>query len=297
MSREAAMAVIAGTQAEATPTVAETTQVAPSETQSSPPAQDLESSRLAMYAKKEAKLVKDRQELERSRKELEEKVSGFNPILEKGKKFEELLSTDIVEALKYMGKSDTEILNFIARASEGQAAPSPEEIARSAAADEIKKFHVEQSEKEKKAQETKNTQLVTRFKSDISKTVKAGAETLEYCNFHGPAAEDLIYETTLAILERDKELISPKEAAELVETYYAEQDKAMNTLKKRRPLIDAIRAAEETKKTEVVAAPTQRALTNRATPTAASTANGQRRETPSEKRMRLENMLRAGLRK
>lgn len=292
MSRDSALAVLSG---ETPSPVAEVTSV---ETPVAPlePAKDLESSRLALFAKKEAAIVRDREEFKKQRQEWEEEKGRFKPLMEKGQRFEELIKSDAVEALRLMGMTDAQILNTFANVTGEKAPTPPEELARIAAQEEIKKFQEQEAAKAADAEAKRHASILDKFNKDITKTIAADPDKFEYCKYYGPVAEGLIHETVAEVLKAEGQLISIKEAAELVENYYEEQDKAMSSLKKRTPEKKTIEAAKSDAKMAMDKYnQNAKTLTNKAAATTASTI--QKTETRAEKRERLENMLRNGLSK
>lgn len=245
----------------------------------------MESTRFAHLAKKEAELVKQRAEFKKEQETLTSEREKMKEIHQKLQQFEDMRVKDPVAALKLAGFSETDLFNFIAQAEDKS---TPEEKAVRAAQAEIKKFQDEQAKKEKDAEEKRNAEAIDKFRKDISGHVASDKDKYEYCNYNGPLAEELIYETVAAVLEDSKELISVQEAAEMVESFYEEQDKAMATLKKRQPKVEATpapEAKEEPLKSQVAARPTtpSKTLSSKTTATVGSTTIP-RKETPQEKR-------------
>lgn len=299
MSRDSAMAALTGTPAPTAPVLTEVPVTTAEEvvhtTTNADPVKDLESSRLALFAKKEAAIVRRDQELKKRELDLQDKLDRAKPFFEKGQKFEELKDSDGVEALRVLGYSDAQILNLVARATEEKKEPSTEEQARLAAQEEISKFKEQEAAKQQEIESAKHRQVLKQFSERITKTISDEPEKFEYCNYEGPAAEGLIHETIAKVLKDSdgKDLMSIKEAAELVESYYEEKDKGMSSLKKRNPVKKDVATATSDAK-EAIAKIQQNAktLTNKATVTSAATIK--KPETRSEKRERLENWLRNG---
>ncbi len=254
--------------------------------------QKLDSTRFAHLAKKEAELVKQREAYKQERLKFEQEREPLVAAQKRLQEFEELKQKDALAAMKLAGFTDTDILNYFASLEDTS---TPEEKAARAAQAEIKKFQDEQAKQKSEQEAQLNQKALDQFKSDIQKQLSSDLEKYEYCNFHGPLAEDLIYETVAAVLEESKELISVQEAADLVENYYEEQDKAMSTIKKRTPAEAVAHAKEQIKEVEQLRAevsPGQpgrsqaKTLSSRATATS-NAAIPNRKETPSEKRERL----------
>lgn len=268
---------------------------------------DLVSSRIAKIAKKESEY---REKQETHKKQLEEfhkQKSEFDPFYERYKKFEELKTKDPVEAIRLLGLTNTDFINF-AVAEEDKS--TPEERAQKAAQTEIEKFKKEQSEKESAASKQRNDETITQFKKNIGIAIKTDAEKFEFCNFYGESAEDFIFEIVNEAFQADVKSdpdnpdlqpMTATAAAELAENYYEEHYKSMSALKKATPkqILEEIREEqanpkkEEPLRAEVKPGMPARTLTNKANPTIAATAK--KLETPSAKRERLIAALKAGV--
>jgi len=263
----------------------------------------------ANLAKKEAEIVKLQMDLKRQREEFEPEKKKVQDIIKAANEFDTLRKTDPVAALKKLGYTDTEIFNWMA--TQEKTEPTPEEkaiAAATAAADaKIKAWQDEQTKKEQLAQEQLDNKTLGSFKSGISSLIKSDPVKYEYCAYKGAAAEALIYETVLqsVIQTQGKDVISAKEATELVEAFYEEEDKGMATIKKRTPAQVEATKKTGTERTSVVdpnspgakdARPViqrTRPVSNSARATVASTT-AKKPETPTEKRERLMNQLRNG---
>lgn len=261
-------------------------------------------------AKKEAEIVRKQQELKKQEEAFLAQKKQADELISRGQKFEELKKSDIIEAMRYAGFTDTDIFNFFAQAQK-PVEPTPEEkaaeLAKKSAQEVIDEFKKTQAEQNQQLEAQKTEQVLKGFKDGIGKSISANAEKYEYCAFEGPAAEALVYELILQSVEdsKGKSYIPVEEAIELVENYYEERDKGMAALKKRQP---AQAPAEQPKgpvRTRTVDPSSPglatakeriqrtRTLSNSATATVASTA-APKRETPSEKRARLEAWLKTG---
>lgn len=258
-----------------------------------PPGQDtpqqiaqLDSTRFSHLAKKEAELQRQRAELKQGQTQLMTERQKMQEIQTQLNSFNELKTKDPVAALKHLGFSETDLFNFIA-AQEDRA--TPEEKAQKAVQTEIQKFKDEQSQKEQELINRRNTETLQEFRQNITKTISSDPETFEYCNYHGPLAEDLIYETVAAVLETEKVVISVKEAAEMVEKYYEDQDNDMKTLKKRQPKVEEpVKQPPEQIKPQVSPRPMPaRTLSSKTGATIASTVSKPVNETHDQKKARL----------
>lgn len=217
--------------------------------------------------------------------------------LERYKKVDELRGTDIVAALRAGEFTEQDIAKYYQEISKELP---PEEIARKTAQEVIDKENKVRAET--KAAEDKKIQdrALDQFRTQIDKHILAEPDKLEYCNWYGDAAKQLIEDTVAACLEKDGEIIPVSEAAELVEQFYEEQDQKMSTLKKRAPKTQtattpdkaqvAPKPAAPDSNVKITAAPDARAksvtMTNRLTPTVTQAA-APKNETPEAKKERL----------
>lgn len=262
--------------------------------------ESLSSDKFAQFAKKEAKLQREREALATEKKAMLESKAKYDDVEKKFRDFENLRQTDPIAAMKLAGFSDTDIFNVYAKAEQDKkASESPEAKAIAAADARIKEFEEKQAKQAEEAKKATDDATLKRFRSDITKTVTSDKDKYEYCNFNGPYAEDLIYVTMENIvkeLKPDESMPSLSEVADMVETYFEEQDKSMNSLKKRGYKPVEVQA-------EVEAAPTpitrSKTLSNKIAPTVASTAGAvSKRESPAEKKARLVKQIQEhGLRK
>ena len=291
MSKETAMAIATGVPVAAP-------QETPIETPQAPSQPSPDSRSFAHLAKKEAELQKERQSFLAEKSKLEEANKQYNEYLNKKKE-------DPIAALKMLGFSESDIFNYMAAAApvEKTAEEKAIEAAAAEADRRIKAFEETQAKKEAEAQKQADNSLIQTYKSDVAKAIQADPITFEYCNYHGPLAQDLIYETVLAVVKESggKDVPTPLEAAQMVEEFYEEQDKAMMNLKKRQPKSAPVeepkkdpertRTVVEKPKTDDIPKPT-RTITRNATVTAASARN--LTETREQKRERLIEKLRGG---
>jgi len=255
---------------------------------------DLESTRFAHLAKKEAELQRQREAFKREQTQFMSERQKNQAIQDQLNQFNTMKVKDPVAALKLIGFSEKDLFNFIAAQEDKR---TPEEKARAAAQDEIKKFTDSQAADLAKQQEEKNREVLGNFRQSIKATIASDKDKYEFCNFHGPLAEDLIYETTKAVLIEDLKAdpnakpISLQEAADMVEQFYEEQDKEMNTLKKRqgKPVEPQAPVKEEPLKPQVSPRPSapRPTLSNKTGATVASTISKPANETPDQKKARL----------
>ncbi len=264
-----------------------------------PPPANLDSDRFAHLAKKEAAIQKEREALKAEREANAAEKARYEEVGAKYRSFEEMRVKDPIAAMKLAGFTDTDIFNFYAKAQEdAKAKDTPEAKAVAAAEAKIKEFEDRQAKAQEAQRAESDAGVIKRYQSHISRVVTGDKDKFEFCNFNGPVAESLIYDTVVAHFEATKdpktgqgEVLSPQEAAEMVEKYYEDQDKAMSALKKRGGKV-------ETAPPEPPPAipPASKTLTNKVTPTVASSIP--KAETREQKRERLINDIKTnGLRK
>lgn len=299
MSRESAMAVATGT---TTPDAVVAAGVE-SATAVESTKDELVSTRIAHIAKFEAKKREEQEALKRDREEFNKSKSEFDPFYAKYKEFEAMRAKDPVAAIKMLGFSDTDYVNFVA-AQEDKS--TPEEKAAKVADAKIAEFKAEQAKKEKEAEAKRDQEAQDEFRKDIGTTIKADPEQFELCNYYGEAAEALIFKTIQQGYEEDLKTnpeakpMSLEDAAKLVEGYYEDFHVEANKLKKfnktaEAPKEEPVAKKEEPLKAEVKPGMPPRTLTNRVAPTAAAASPAAKKESPAEKRARLERWLATGV--
>lgn len=263
----------------------------------------------ANLAKKEAEIVRQQMELKKERETFGTEKQKVQEILKAANEFDALRKNDPVAALKKLGYTETEIFNWMAAQEKTELTAEEKAIAaaKEAAAAEIKAFKDADTLEKQKAQEQLDQKTLGSFKSGISSLIKANPIKFEYCAYEGAAAEALIYETVLqsVVASKGKDVISAQEATELAEAYYEEKDKGMAALTKRKPAVSETDTKKEPERTRTVdpnspgaatakaTVQRNRSINNGARATVASTT-AKKPETPTEKRARLENMLRNG---
>lgn len=281
------------TPAAATPAPKDPTAVPPVDPTAPPAvATDPQDEKFQQFAKQQAAIQKDRDALKAERAKMQEDLTRVEAVRKQWQDFETMKAKDPLGAMKLAGFSDTDIFNFYAKAEEAKKfADTPEAKAQALAKAEIDKFKQEQETKAQADQATNDARVISNFKSQISQAVSSDKDKYEFCNHYGAEAEALIYATVEQVLKDSNEVLTPAEAADMVESFYETRHKTASSLKKITPQA----AAEPTP--EPVPEPTGRkTLSNRVTATVASSAP--KKETYAEKRQRLENMIRTqGLRK
>lgn len=257
------------------------------------------STQLSHLMKKEARLQTDKEAFKKEQEEFKALKARVQEVYDKAENFEKTRKVDPVKALKELGFSEKEIIDYL---SIDDPELSPEERAQRAAQAEIKKFRDEEAEKALQARKNNDSQLVEKFKKDVSALIQADLEKYELCAHYGPAAEQLIFD--IAVEEaKEKRPIDIASIAEDVEKFYIEDFDSVKKLKKLTPHEEAIvEEAKEIQRSRVVHPPQEivkpraTTLTNKITATSASLAKPTDRvETRDEKRARLEQMIRGGL--
>lgn len=305
MSKESAMAVATGSSP--APTSTPTPTAAPAGGLSLVPPQPpaLPSSQFSQVAKKEAEIVRERQALKAERDAIAAERAKYEPIAQKYSDFLKQKETDPVAAMKMMGFSETDIFNYMAAQQPEEVSPEQRaaQAAEAAAEAKIKEFEETQKQRALREQKESDDAVVRSYRNDVSKVIAGNPEKFEFCNFVGPEAEDLIYETVLACVAKSdgKDVPTAEEAAQMVEDYYEERDRAMNGLKKRQPKEEPVAVPQTPKNTRVrtlSSAQDQlrpgRTLGTNATASVAALKPAVTHETFAQKRERLIEKLRNG---
>lgn len=310
MSKESAMTMITG--ATVAPSVAT---IPPASTVADAPAVPVEtpkapsSSEFAKMAKKEAERVRREQDFKKQQEEFAKEREQVQKIKAEYDNFQQTKVKDPVAAMKQLGFTETEIFNWLA--NEAKPEMTAEEKAAKAAADateaKLKEFQELQTKREQEAQIQKDQKLVQNFRSEIAKTVSANKNEFKLSALNGSVAEELAYETVVETLKASngEDLLSPKEAMEMVENYYKgvyeDMKKALEPAQEASPPVETKKQPERSRTVSAPAGSTPvkpsishtRTLTNQATQTMASSA-ARRNETASQKRERLIERLRTG---
>jgi len=302
MSKAAAMALMTGLPASShevkpsllTPDVPASGN-ADSQPEAAAPKEELQSSRLAILAKKEAALIKEREALKKDREQYLKDKEVADGYLKRGKEFDETFSKDKKAALKLLGYTDTDIVNFMAEADIKE--PTAEDIARRVAKEEAQTLRDEMAKEKAENQTAYNNRLVTGLKTDIKNSIKDNPDKYDFCTFEGPEAETMAYQVIVDELKETGKLLSHTDALDIVEELLEEQDK------ERRARIKKLQAAKTDALSSDKSAPTSlkdaeplksnakpKTLTNAIAPTTAASV-APRSETRDQKKQRLVNAL------
>lgn len=297
MSKQAAMALATGQPVtEVTPSLI--TPDLPPPSDAAPVAPEvkngLASDRIALLAKKEAKIVARDLEIKKREAELKEIEAKYKATIDEVENFKTKRKSNPIEALKEIGFTETEIVNYIA--AQENKEPTTEEIAKKIAAEELDNYKKEQAEIAAKAEKAKNEATIKEYRADIVAAIKSDPEKYEFSNFYAAESEDLGYRLALEYARLGEEPPTPKQIAESVEWYYEQKDKEMTEKIKKRQLVQKtsdLPVKEEPLKPRVNPQPTpSKTLTNKVAATTASTMV--RRETFEQKKQRLIESLKNG---
>lgn len=273
----------------------------------------LESDRFARLSQREAKLQQEREQIKREREEARQDRERALAVKQQYDKFQELKKIDPIAAFKELGFTETDFVNW---AAEQNKEVTPEEkmaqVAQKTAAEQLEAYKKEQAEAQAKLQYEKDMSAVNGYKQSLAKMIQDNAEKYPGTHFQGEAGAAMVYDSVLQYIkenpnDNDDPVTIAKDMLELYENYQTEEFLEMAKLPKYRDKLKAFMTPQEPPlKPEVSPRPTRtRTLDNAAlvqkripspsnkdTATVASTAS--KRESPSEKRARLENWLRNG---
>lgn len=299
MSKETAMAALTGTTPLDVPRETIQTDQSPGLAVVDAP-KELDSSRFANLAKKEAKVVADREAYKAERAQFEAEREKLREVQKQISDFEALRKADPVSALKGIGFTETDIFNFLSASEKKEL--TPEEQAKKVAQEVVDNYAKTEQEKQEKARGERDAKIIEKFKGDITAQLKAGSEKYWRLAKQGEVGEYLIYQSIQNEAENMKEgdtLSSIEEVMQQLEDQYKwEYEQMLAEEKKRSPQAQvAVDQAVENNKVDEVAAKAvvqkPKTITSNATATIASTTV-KKKETSSEKRERLMNILRNG---
>lgn len=256
----------------------------------------LHSTQLSHLAKKESKLIAEREAFKKEQEAFNDLKSKVQAIYDKAQTFESTRKSDPLKAMKELGFTEKEIVDYLSLEDAPKA--TTEEIVQA----ELKKFQEEQLKKQAEAQKANDDVLISKFKTQLNSIVASNPEKYELCAYHGAMAEDIMFEIAVEEAKEGK-MPDVKSIAEDVEDFYYQQFESMRKLKKLSPREEAILQSSKTPERSRVVHPPQdivkpktTTLTNKIAPSVASLSKSiSKTETREEKRARLENMLRGGL--
>jgi succinate dehydrogenase flavin-adding protein (antitoxin of CptAB toxin-antitoxin module) len=297
MSRETALAMATGTPS---PTPAPVVEAVVSDQSpgvvEAAPKESLESTRFSHLAKKEAELQRQREEFKKEREAILAEKEKVKPVWEKIQEFEKLKASDPVAAIKLLELSETDLFNYINAQQENL---TPEEKARRAAQEEIRKFQEQSAAEKAKTEEERNNRIINEFKGKITEAINSDKDKYEFSSHprYIKESEEIAFEFTKACIEGGQDAPTAQECADYVEQYWelyhSEIGDLMKNVKKLAPKTPpAVENKDEPLRPQVNPRPTPKTLTNKTTATVASTVD-RAKETPSQKRERLMSALRA----
>lgn len=253
-----------------------------------------QSSQLAHLAKKEQKLQFEREAFKKEQEEFKALKLRAQEFYDKAKAFEDTRKLDPIKAMKDLGFTEKEIIDYLSQ--EEAPKPTTEEVVQA----ELKKYKDEEIKKAQEIQKANDTVLVQKFREQLTSTIAAEPEKYELCAHHGAVAEEIMFE--IAVEEaKSGQTPNVKSIADEVEDFYLQQYQAMSKLKKLTPKEEALLEAKQPERTRVVHPPQEvvkpkpTTITNRLAATSAALIKpSSRTETREEKRSRLEAMIRNG---
>lgn len=265
--------------------------------------ESLASTQLSHLAKKEAKLLAEREALKKEQEEFKSLKAKVQEVYDRAQAFEETRKKDPIKALRDLGFTEQEIVDYLSVEDE-QAKLSPAEQAQKAAEEAIKKFREEEAQKLEDEKKRRQEAELQQVKSGLSAQLTQNPDKYKLSKLAGAAAEEIM----LGIyLEEVKEGLKPnlESLADEVEQFYLSQYEEMKKLME--PEAPAVqetpKAAPERSRVvhapEAAPRPRPTTLTNKLAATTAALAKPavSRPETREEKRARLEAMIRRGFSK
>jgi len=312
LSRESAIASVATSATPATPSPeSQDPSLSNGITNSEPtenvtPSEGLQSSAFSQMAKKEAEFVRRQEEFKRERESVLAEKEKIKSIQSEYEEFVSLKSKDPIAAMKKLGFSEADIINYLAGEEPEELSPEAkmQKAAEEAAEKRFKEYEDAQTKKALEVQAQANERTISEFKGQISQSLEQNAEKYKFCAHHGEEAQDLIFGIIeeAAIQSEFKEALTIEEASELLEGYYVEKFESMAALRAPAPVPDQAPPVTPPAQQRPLSAPEgpprsanppTRTLTNSATASLAST-KPRAPETRSEKRERLMQALRNG---
>lgn len=240
MSKEAALQML-GVESQPTPSLITGEQPKPEsqDVKVEAPA-DLDSARFAALARKEAEFVKRQQAFKTDLDKFGAERTQVQDILKKRDQFEETRKQNPIEALKLIGFSETEIMNFLAAQEKPELTPEEQakEIATKTAQEILAADKKAQLEAQEKAQIAQDESTITEFKKGMGSLVGADPEKYEYCSYYGENALEIAYSFIEQAFKdsNGEDCPTAQEAIEATEQFYEEKDKEMTAKIKKRSL-------------------------------------------------------------
>ena len=200
--------------------------------------QQLRSSEFSAFAKKETEIVRAREQLRLEKEQIASQKEELKGIYEKYNQYEQTKAKDPIAALKQLGFSETDVLNYLASGDESQL--TPEQVAAKTAAEiadsKIKEFQDSQTKLAQEEAEKRNLQTINEYKSDLGRVLELNREKFPLSAHYGKAAQDLAFDTVVQILNdsQGQDPITHEEALELVESYYDYEFEEMSTIRGKR---------------------------------------------------------------
>jgi hypothetical protein len=179
--------------------------------------------RFTQLAKKEAAIVKEREAIKRQQSEMNTKLKQVEEINQKIQQFENLKQTNKIEALKMLGFTETDIFNALAESPQETPESKMEKIAEA----KLQEYQKKQQEQAAKVQSANDAKVIDNFKQSIGKKMATDPQKYEFLNFHGPAAQEQVFELIETHFKNEGELMPLQEALDAVEEFYEQSAREM----------------------------------------------------------------------
>lgn len=180
--------------------------------------------RFTQLSKKEAALVKERQAFKREQEALQSERKKIEEVNKRVQEFENLKKANALDAIKYLGFTDTDIFNALASVPE----PTAEDKMKKVVQDELSAYQKMQQEKASQAQAEQDKKIIGNFKTNIMQTITKDPSKYEFCNYHGEAAKEQVFELIETHFKESGEVIPLNEALDIVEEFYESTAKEMS---------------------------------------------------------------------
>lgn len=261
----------------------------------SEPSQSVNSEKFARLAKKELILQKERNAIREEREKIKD-------IQKKIEEFEKKKKESPIEALKEIGFSDTDLMNALS--GEEKKPLTTEEVTKKIVEEEISNFKKQEEEARAKVKEEENQKIVNDYKKSIGDFINTQKEEFKFCAYNGEGASELIFETVLGLMEQNQNLShvdALKIASQAVEDDYNQEFLELMKLKKVEQKKEEIKEDKEKINKTSLESVQKYVQERKKIPTIkndksinsnALAKETVKKESPEEKRARLENMLR-----
>lgn len=237
------------------------------------------SAQFAALAKKEKAIVKQQADIKARESAFAAREAAIAARETKIKESESLWETDVLRALESKGLSYQKLTEMVlsGRIAPDKAPEDPIQYAKGIEEKLRKEFADKEAKKEadakaaaesaKKQQEEELKAAYESYRQEVNSFTKENAAEYELINMYGQ--QELIIDTVNGYYEKNKRVLSVKEASDLVERHLEDEAKRALTSKKFSPKNDA--PVKNNLKEEPKAAQQTKTLSNNLTPTMSST--------------------------